>query len=156
MKKLFVALISAVLCFSLFAFVGCGKNSEIPSPDDYQVGYQITPYPNFSFNYVAEVENETYTVSISSLTITLTEKNVIEPNQTISGEFYRFSFQVVIKATTDSILTNRETAIRLLRNDTLTMLKSTIQEDGTIEWAQVWHTLSIPQVCFSDIIIYNQ
>ena len=30
MKKLFVALISAVLCFSLFAFVGCNSEPQLP------------------------------------------------------------------------------------------------------------------------------
>lgn len=92
MKKLFVDLISAVLCFSLFALVGCGKNKATTtetSPDMCEIGYQVDVYPEFAFDYLAQLNEESYTVHIETITVTLIEKTPLTQTKWLLADFIR-------------------------------------------------------------------
>lgn len=106
MKKLFVALISTVLCFSLFAFVGCDKDEYHDYTVDLskmEVGAAIPIYPECEFNYVLTPENELhpeiageYTFHVVALSAKLLSKNSIHEGDTLTEQFYPFEIQIDI------------------------------------------------------------
>lgn len=156
MKKIFTfALSLTVLLCATLGLSACGETKEA-SLEDCEIGYQVHVYPEFAFNYSLNWDDTNYLFYIESITVTLTEKKSIDSETTLAGTFYPYTFQVSANATTTSELAGRLVSIRLLKNDALTMLQTTIQPDGKIEWSQTWYAMSEPLISFSDILLYNQ
>lgn len=155
MKKFVICLLSCILCLIPLALAGCGDSPNEESLEECPIGYMVEPYPSFPFDYSMQWNETEYLIHIDSITITLIEKNIINEGDIVSGEFFPYTFHVVVRAYTAATLADRSISVRLLRNDSLTMLKSNVKNTGEIEWTQIWHTMSIPQVSFSDIILYD-
>ena len=157
MKKLSIGLLVILMCGILCVFAGCDTNpteNKDINIEDCEVGYKVDVYPNFPFDYSAELDGESYIVHIESIEVTLTEKNAIKEGEVVTEQFYPYAFTVVAKANTTSTLVGRTINIRILRNDLLCMIQTKVKESGEIEWVQIWNLFSIPKLSFSDIILF--
>ena len=134
MKKLFVAFISAVLCFSLFAFVGCDEGSAAASFEEIEVGYNLPVYPDFEFDYKV---SDDCIVHINKIKIELTDKNIIEPNETVSSPYWPYIFHVSASGSTDAKYAGKTIYLILINKSvyrTQFYYETTIGDDGSIYW----------------------
>lgn len=159
MKKLFVALISAVLCFSLFAFIGCDENEKPPEDRfaNMQVGDQVSTYPDCEFNYkCVRKDGSNFVIHISQFSVTLSEINSITPNDTLEGIIYPCLYTVVVKGTADSSLSGTSLTVALWCSYGSTLRSkiiesTTIQDDGSIVWELRWQVTEIDKVYIVEI-----
>lgn len=140
MKKLFVALISTVLCFSLFAFAGCENNHtqvETPNLSECDIGFQVPIYPSFEFDY--QVNNECL-VHISSITMTLVEKNYLQQGELVTGDFQPFVFELNAIGKTEERFAGEKIYIQLQAEEqykTQYFYSAIVNGDGTIAWEEL-------------------
>ena len=143
MKKLFVALISAVLCFSLFAFVGCDhkstENDDI-NIEDCEVGYKVNVYPNCEFDYQYDANGIQYQFHISSISAELTKKNTISSGDVIQGEFYPYEFTLTATGRTDSALAGKSFYLMLMSGNSGRTIICTIDPDGNFDGTKTYGT----------------
>lgn len=158
MKKLLVTLMSAVLCFSLFVFVGCGDSEQfIDKLEDKELGYEIPIYPDYEFDYKIIDEahnNKEIILHVTDIKITLAAKNVIPANEPISGTFCKYTYRIKAHATTDP--SNQGTRLMLwvgsrFSNETYYAPSSLVNEDGSIEWAGEIKVNYCETICFRSI-----
>ena len=109
MRKLSIGLISIVLCFCLFMFVGCDNNKssvEEESVSYYcsysqlekmEIGSELPIYPECEFDYKLTYKDKDYIIHITSLSAQLVKKNFIEKDALIEGEYYPFEVHAVVE-----------------------------------------------------------
>ena len=134
MKKMYVVLLSVVICLSCICFVGCGDKDEIPSFEEVQPGYFLTVYPDYEFDYVV---SDDCTVHIKEIKIELTQKRLIEPNSTLTSPYEPYVFHISAKGFTDEKFANKKIYLRLINEQTYKTFyyyDAIIQPDGSIYW----------------------
>ena len=108
MKKVCLILVGLLLCFSFAGISGCADNSRennVPTTYDLskiEVGTEMPIYPAFEFDYKV---NDDLIIRISSMSVTLTEKNEINPGDIIEGDYNFFTLMAKIHG---SVITNNK------------------------------------------------
>lgn len=144
MKKIICTLLIVLSLVTLCACGGTpasnGGNSEQPDIKQLNVGDELLVYPETSFSYTyikrtypnpndpTEVDEKSYVVQITSATLTLTKKNVIEKDDSIAGDFHPYVAKLVVTGKTDASLSGK--AIRI----TYSNQYNGIPADGDIEF----------------------
>lgn len=159
MKKMYVVLLSVVICLSCFCFVGCGDKEQAPIDNsaNKHVGDQIATYPDCDFNYKCyKTDGSNFVVHISKFSVTLTEINAINPGDTVEGVIYPCAYDIIVVGSADSSLSGTTLTISFRCGYGSTLMSkiianATIQENGSIQWELQWQATEIDKVYLIDI-----
>lgn len=135
MKKLFVALISAVLCFSLFVFVGCNSEPQLPDGiidvETLQPGDVVPCYPSCAFDYKYEVsDDETHIFHISEISISFVKKHTITDSVELTESFRLYEMLASAHGYTEQELAGHRFTIEVYGANTSYLFECTISDNG--------------------------
>lgn len=127
MKKLSIIVILALVCALCFA--GCGeKPTSTLDLSECEIGYEFEVYPNVEFDYKI---NDDFIVHISDIKVTLIEKNEVNTNDILEGEFYPYVAKIEVTGTADPKFSGTSIYISFSNGSNTPSCKATITEDGT-------------------------
>lgn len=155
LKKFSVVMVSAVMCCSLLAFVGCdaqNKNESSIQSDKYDIGYKLDVYPSCKFNYKVD---EDCVVTINNITVTLTQKNEIKEGETVLEPYYPYVFHVYANGSTDRKFAGKKIYLLVIIEEMYKQFyyyDTTIEQDGSITWEYDQTTwTSVTRVLFHSV-----
>ncbi len=160
MKKFYVVLLSLIMCFVSICFVGC-EDKENDSVAGYidlakmQEGDYLPINPNFEIDhkYTDTHNNELigeYIFHVSSISVMLYKKNIIEQNKIVDGEFYPYEIKTNVSGYTTPSLQGSRIYVALSTFGTW----CTIEEDGSFcgEQFQGFSERYVPNLIFRGVI----
>lgn len=155
MKKLFVALISAVLCFSLFAFVGCDDNDhQYDDAPEMKIGAKVAVSPNCTFDYQIDTADSTMTVHVTSIEVTLCDIHSVGANDVLSGIYYPYEYELKAYGTTDAQYSGTNLQFVVFDGHAGRSTSSEVSVDGSITWqSRIQSQVVFNQIIFSKIDI---
>lgn len=140
MKKLLAVLLS-LIALSIPAFAGCSESTDEYGYLDlskYEVGDVLPIYPDYEFSYKL---GDKGIITITSATVTLEAKNIIEEGGLIEEEYYRpYNIRVKITGYTDiDVDTSKHEVIRIqIQSGILGVYLDTIPDaNGNIVWDEI-------------------
>lgn len=152
MKKISLVLLSLVICFTLFAFVGCGENTTGNAIDlaSLTEGAELSVYPECEFDYKYVKGNNEYAFHISSISAKLTKKNSIKAGDVIEDNFYRYEITLTASGYTDASLTGQDFYLSLSTGYTGMTVVCYIDNDGKFNGSKVigFNNQNLPQLTF--------
>lgn len=136
MKRFLVVILSLICFIATIGITGCDNNeneSGVIDLADCEIGYQLPVYPSCEFDYQV---SEDCIVHISSITMTLTEKNVINPNDVLNSAYYPYVFTLKATGYTDKSFagTSIYFKYRCSVPNFLLRILSVVDDDGAITW----------------------
>lgn len=169
MKRLLVALMSAVFCLSCLCGVACGENEEASTDGadsaqsstkneepkrELKVGDKVDVYPNCEFNYIVDGKNiiEDFTVHIFSISMTVSDIHRPNANQPLSGLYYPYTYNIVIKGQASPELYKRTLQIWISYSTGSRFdIKTIVSENGTIMCDYTLNRGNLSELYFSSI-----
>ncbi len=156
MKKFLFCLCSLVLTICATCLLTACDNDKATqsssNPINYEIGYELTVYPDCDFNYKV---NDECLVHVSDISVVLAQKNEIAKNDTLTEPFYPCVYHISAKGSTDAKFAGKTIYIRLTVSEMYQQFyyySAIIEADGTINWEYDQTTwTSITQVYFHDV-----
>lgn len=158
MKKLLAVLLS-LIALSIPAFAGCSESTNEYGYLDlskYEVGDELPIYPDYEFSYKLEDKG---IITITSATVTLEAKNIVEEGGLIEDEYYcPYNIRVKITGHTDvNVDTSIHEVIRIqIQSGILSVhLDAVPDNDGNIIWDGIQHIRYYSPLFFLSADIYE-
>ena len=137
MKKLLAVLLS-LIALSIPAFAGCSESTNEYGYLDlskYEVGDELPIYPDYKFSYKLE---DGAIITITDMTVTLEEVNVVEEGGLIEDSQYRpYTIRIKVSGYTTPALEDTLLRIHLQSGIFNTSLDSSPDADGNIIWDEI-------------------
>ena len=162
MKKFLVLLLSIVCIISTTAgLTACDNYSDNGSSNNIvgaidlancEIGYELPVYPTCEFDYKV---NDNMTVHIKNIKVRLVEKNIINEDDEIAGNFYPYVVEVTAEGSTAIEFANTVITLQLRDSFPVSFVYSgdaVINSNGTINWSfQITDSALYKQVFFYKI-----